>query len=289
MSIFCNNNCHRVNCSNGCNKNCNANCQQNCTTTCNPVCNPVCNTTCENVCTTTCEPVCNNNCSQSNENSTCTCTCTCTRPDNCCNGCVAAETTKPKPQKIRAMLQSVLDSCCTTENICREFTVNCPAIFNPDDLEIGSVIPVELDGDISFKEVNRNKDDCACISTVRFQIPIRLFGAEHCGCKSSSITRTITVIRSATLCCTRDSVVYTPNTKVLAISAVVTDIDCHHIRICVSILFQSCLQQTILREYTFEATPICEYPNCNDFLNVNVDNCDLTCGCLPSAKQCPSC
>lgn len=269
MSIFCNNNCRKVNCSNNCNSNCNCNCT----------------TACENQCNTN-----NNNCCQATCPSTCTCTCECTSNERNCNNCGNfVEAATIEPQKIRAMLQSVLDSCCTTENVTREFTINCPAIFDPDDLEIGSVIPVEVDGDISFKEVSRSKDDCTCVSTVRFQIPIRLYGQDHCGCKHSSISRTITVIRSATLCCTRDSIVYAPNTKVLAISAVVTDIDCHNVRISVSILFQSCLQQTILREYTFEATPVCEYPNCNDFRNINVDSCDLTCGCLSSAKQCPSC
>ncbi|MEG1661422.1 MAG: hypothetical protein RR332_02810, partial [Clostridiales bacterium] len=98
------------------------------------------------------------------------------------------------------------------------------------------------------------------------------------------------VVRSATLCCTRDSIIFTPNTKVIAISAVVTDIECNNIHIAISILFQSCIQQTVLREYTFNATPVCDHADCNNYRNLNVDNCDFTCGCgHAGSKSCPSC
>lgn len=202
---------------------------------------------------------------------------------------VAGTTTEPEPVTIHAMLQTVLDSCCTTADINREFTIPVSPLFNPCELEIGSVIGVELAGDITYKEVEREKEDCKCVSSVRFQIPIRFYNTDSCGCVCNYINKTVTVVRSASLCCTADSIVLAPNTRVLAVSAVVTDVDCDNIHVSVSLLFRSCLQQTIFREYAFQATPVCEYADCNDSRNMLYDKCDLTCGCPPLGKSCPSC
>ena len=107
------------------------------------------------------------------------CSCTC---DNTAvpavESAVASETTGEVT--VRAMLNTVLDSCCTTEDVCREITVNCPAIFNPCELEVGSILNVELDDDITFREVQRSKDDCTCVSSVKFNIPVRIYGTDGC-------------------------------------------------------------------------------------------------------------
>ncbi|MDO4581234.1 MAG: hypothetical protein Q4B96_01450 [Bacillota bacterium] len=233
-----------------------------------------------------CTPI-KNNCCCTAAKSKCCCTTTTTAADTT----VAGETTDTAvgPQEVRAMLQTVLDSCCTTADVCREITIDAPAIFDPNDFEVGDVIPLEIDGNIEFREVNREKDDCLCTSTVRFQIPIRLLNPNNCGCVNNALRRTITVIRSASLCCTRDSILMTPNTRVVAGSAVITDITDDTIRVAISLLFRSCLQQTLLREYTLTATPVCEYADCNDTRTLFTDPCDTICGCVSGTKSCPSC
>ena len=216
---------------------------------------------------------------------TCECQCTCT-----CSNEGTQDTQTPEPRPIRAMLNYVLDSCCTTEDVCREIVVDCPMIFDPDELCIGQQINVDLAGDITYKEMNRHKDDCSCLSTVRFNIPIRLYGSSGHGCGCKYIDRDICVIRSAKLCCTGDSQLTTYNSKVIAISAVVSGINCNEITICLCILFRSCLQQMAMREFTWEAVPVCVWENCNDARKQFIDSCDTLCGCTESGgKVCPSC
>lgn len=211
-----------------------------------------------------------------------TCRCTCNTDSN--------NTAAPEPRAVRAMLDYVLDSCCTTEDVCREITIECPGIFDPCELEIGSIIDVDIPGDILYKEAKRKKDDCVCLSSVRFTIPIRLYGTAGHGCCSQYIDKEVCVIRSANLCCTTDSELKAYNSKVLAASAVVSNIECNVITICVSLLFRSCLQQTVLREFTWEATPVCTSENCNDTRISLSDPCDTICGCTEGGgKTCPSC
>ena len=232
-------------------------------------CNPCRQSACK------CETVCQCNCN---------CNCTCE-----CNNETGGETT-PEPRQIRVMLDYVLDSCCTTEDVCREITIECPSIFDPCELEVGSIIDVDIPSDIVYKEAKRKKDDCVCLSSVRFTIPIRLYGTSGHGCCCQYIDKEICVIRSAKLCCTTDSELKAFNSKVLAVSAVVSAIECNVITICLCVLFRSCLQQTILREFTWEATPVCISQNCNDTRNSLIDPCDTICGCAEGGgKVCPSC
>ncbi len=190
---------------------------------------------------------------------------------------------------VQAMLQSVIDSCCQTDDVTQEISLPCPGIFNCNDLEIGTILDVELDGDITFREVKRDKEDCNCLSSVRFQIPIKLSPLNDCSCSSSSVSRVITVIRTVDLCCTKDSMLLAANSKVLSANAWITDIYPDHIKVYISLTFRSCLQQTVMQIYEFSATPVCTYPNCNEVRNSFVDNCDLICGCTAGAKTCPSC
>ena len=223
---------------------------------------------------------------------TCTCQCTCQHNKPSCDQscCCQDHQVNPGPMPIRAMLNYVIDSCCTTEDICKEITVDIPSIFDPDELCVGQTVNVDLAGDIMFKEVSRCKDDCTCLSTVRFAIPVRIFGNTGHGCGCKFIDRDICVVRSAKLCCAGDSQLTTFNSQVLAISAVISAIECDQVTICLCILFRSCLQQIILREFTWEATPVCVWDNCNDSRKHLFDSCDLLCGCTETGgKTCPSC
>ncbi len=219
------------------------------------------------------------------------CDCSCAQQNaNCCNGAaVAGATTTAEPETVtvRALLQTVLDSCCTTEDVCREIKIDCPEIFDPCDLEIGSVLHVELDDDITYKEIKREKEDCTCVSTLRYNVPIRIYGEDRCGC-GKYICRNITVIRSAKLCCAENSILTTNNSDVLAMSAVVTEMCGNEITLTLCLLFRSCVQQTIFREYTWEATPVCSFQDCGSLRSAKTDPCDLTCGCVAGAT-CPSC
>ncbi len=213
----------------------------------------------------------------------CTCTCTCTVPVQT----QVSPTPPPRPRTVRALINEVLDSCGDTGDISREITVNCPAIFDPCDLEPGSSLKVRLDDDITFKEVQRDKDDCVCLSSVRFTIPLRIYGEDE-ACCSRYIVRNITVIRSVKLCCTNDTILTTNNTKVLAASAVVTDVCGSEIKIMISLLFRSCIQQTLLREYEWLATPVCVSTSCVDTRGSFTDPCDVVCGCV-EGRTCPTC
>ena len=209
----------------------------------------------------------------------------------CACGCQTEEVSSPEPTAIRAMLNYVLDSCCTTEDVCREITIeeDQPVTFNMEELCVGQPLNVELADDIAFKEVSRCKDECACLSTVRFSIPVRIYSNVGNGCGCSYIDRDICVVRSAKLCCTADSQLTAFNSKVLAVSAVVSDITDSGVTVCLCILFRSCLQQIALREFTWEAAPVCSCPECGDTRKYMLDPCDTLCGCPEGSKICPSC
>lgn len=189
------------------------------------------------------------------------------------------------------MLDYVLDSCCTTEDVCREIDIEYPALFDPCELEVGCPINVDIPSDIFFKEVKCRKDGCNCLSTVRFSIPVRIFGTTGSGCTCNYVDREVCIIRSANLCCTQDSVVKAINSKAIAISAVISAIECNTITICLCIVFRSCLQQTVLREFVWEATPICSTEECGSTHKNLLDPCDTICGCseFGGGKICPSC
>jgi len=237
-----------------------------------------------------CSSNCRNHCSSNNNTGACPSTCSCSNTQmqnstgtNGGNLVAGATTEETETVTVRALLQTVIDSCCTTDDICREITVDCPDLFDPCELVPGSVLDVRLDGDITYKEVQRDKSGCNCVSSVRFNIPVRIYGT------SSYITRNITVIRSVKLCCTEDSELTANNSRVIAISAVVTEVCGSEITFTLCLLFRSCLQQTIVREYSWEATPVCVAENCVDARNILSDNCDTTCGCTAGVKSCPRC
>ena len=151
------------------------------------------------------------------------------------------------------------------------------------------MLDLELNGDITFREVSREKDDCNCISSVRFSIPVRITISDDDCCCKRYIDRVITVVRSVELCCTKDSQLLAANTKVLSGNAWISEVCCDNVKITISLFFRSCLQQTVMRIYEFPATAICSHPNCLDIRRSFVDDCDLTCGCVAGVKSCPSC
>lgn len=268
--------------------NCNCQCKT-AATECLPV------ASCETVCTTEyvqrpvqkCETICTTYkdlCEEEVESCECNCECNCS--------CSCKEEYVPQPMQVRAMLDYVLDSCCTTEDVGREIVIEYPQLFDPTELEVGCPVDVDIPGDILFKEVKRRQCDCDCLSTVRFTIPIRIYGTVGSGCTCNYIDRDITVIRSANLCCANDSILQAYNSKAIAISAVVSAIDGNAVTLTLCIVFRSCLQQTILREFTWTATPICSAPDCNSTHRSFIDDCDMICGCADARggrKKCASC
>ncbi len=209
---------------------------------------------------------------------------------NCnCNGNSTCSNLTTKNCKHNVLLNAVIDSCCTTEEVSRDIVVPCNSVFDCHDLEIGTVLPVEVNGDIIFKQLANERDECLCLSSARFIIPIRIFNNDECGCMSNSICRVINVVRTASLCCTKDSVLTASLFRVLAISAIVSDIQCNVVTITVSFLLQTCLQQTVLREFCITATPICQHNECEANRNFQVDECDLLCCNTTGFKKCPEC
>ena len=75
----------------------------------------------------------------------------------------------------------------------------------------------------------------------------------------------------------------------IAASAVVSEVCADRVTVTLCLLFRSCLQQTMLREYSWMATPVCENPNCRDARNSLLDSCDTVCGCTAGGISCPSC
>ena len=256
MSLFCNTkNCNYVN-----------NCQQS---------------TCECSAQTNC---CCEQTTQVESATSCNCSCECTDQSTA----VAGETTTEAPQTVRALLNTVIDSCCTTDDVCREITF-CIADDSFANLEVGTAFNVTINGPLTFSEVTRSKDGCVCVSTIRYNIPIRIhINDNNCGCGGGCIDKNITVIRSVRLCCTANSTLTTHNSQVVAASAVVSDICNNQVTLTVCLLFRSCLQQTVIREYSWEATPVCVSPNCMDARNSLLDPCDTICGCT-AGFSCPSC
>lgn len=228
---------------------------------------------------------CNSGCRSQRGNCSCNNSCTCTPVTPTVP--VVAGTTTEEPQTVRALLNTVLDSCCTTDDVCREFEFSF-ADFPICDPEIGTALDVSINGDITYSEISRTKDDCACVSTARYNIPVRIYGSDPCGCCSFCLDRNITVIRSVKLCCTENSVLTSYNTRALAVSAVVSDITEEGVVVTLCVLFRSCLQQTMVREYTWTATPVCTTTDCNDARKQLYDPCDTVCGCV-AGSTCPSC
>lgn len=177
-----------------------------------------------------------------------------------------------------------------SEDVCREITFSAEDI-DPCSVEVGTALDVDVNGDITFREVTRDKDNCVCVSTVRFNIPVRIFVDDSgCGCNCTRcLDRDITVIRSAKLCCSGSSILTTYNSQVIAASAVVSEVCADRVTVTLCLLFRSCLQQTMLREYSWTATPVCENPNCCDARNSLLDSCDTVCGCTAGGISCPSC
>ena len=73
-----------------------------------------------------------------------------------------------------------------------------------------------------------------------------------------------------------------------AASAVVSEVCSDRVAVTICLLFRSCMQQTMLREYIWTATPVCENPNCHDARSSLLDPCDTICGCT-AGITCPSC
>ncbi|MBQ2699395.1 MAG: hypothetical protein IJF62_05600 [Firmicutes bacterium] len=305
MSLFCNNG----RCGNGnsnvsgsstCRKHCGCNGTVSGTT--NNNCN--CNCNCSHDCDCECKHKCHCKDEESNVGGTttencncnCTCTCTCTCQPSCppaCN-CTECDTTvsgsTDGEMTVNAMLQTVIDSCCTTTEITREFTFPTSLLCPDEEVVVGQLLRAELNGDVTFQEISREKDDCLCTSSARFQIPIRFLPPNvcDCGCTSSAVERVINVIRTTNLCCTRNSQLTAFYNRVTAINAVVNEVGTDTITVNVTILFTSCLAQTLNRVYSFRATPVCEYNNCDTRVTDLTDRCDMTCGCV-SGRSCPSC
>lgn len=224
--------------------------------------------------------LCNTGCKSSQR----TCNCKQTLPITQ----VAGEIEEVAVPNVQAMLQTVVDSCCEVDEVTREISVPCTGFFDCVQPELGGMLDLELNGDITFREVSRSKDECNCVSSVRFSIPIRITTGDSCGCAKTCIDRVVTVIRTVELCCTKDSQLLAANTKVIAGNAWISEICCDHVQIMISLDFRSCLQQTVMRIFEFPATAICSHPNCKDIRQSFVDNCDLTCGCV-AGKTCPEC
>jgi hypothetical protein len=196
----------------------------------------------------------------------------------------------PGTGQVKAMLETVLDSCCRTEEITTSFTITSPAPFDFENIEFGAMIPVEICGDIGFRVVNTQREDCRCLSTVHFQIPIRLTNINSCDCPPRTICRMINILRTVSLCCADDSMLTVPTLRAMAINGIVTDVGCDQFTVSVTLLFRACVQQTIMREYIFDATPVCVRPDCSVRLTLPTDPCDVSCGCVAGAAvSCPTC
>ena len=189
--------------------------------------------------------------------------------------------------QVHTMLPDVLDSCMQTDEITRDLLLTNSPIFDGVVPVIGMAVPVCMAGNVGFQEVAREKEDCCCISSAMFGIPIILGSVNSCICPPEQEFHTLSVVRSASLSCSNNSTLSAPVKDVLLLRAFVTDVDIvdddELVTVSCSCILRTELQQSVMREFILRATPVCNIPECR--VTIPHDNCCDNRGC-PRDESC---
>ena len=196
---------------------------------------------------------CRNNsncCNNSTSNSKCTCTCVCGDQEvQLCDTSTSSV--------IKVLLNTVIDSCCKYDEIHKDVIVPIGAGCDLSNICLGTSLEIKVDGEVGCTEVNREMLDGTCLSTVLCNYPVKFIDpcATGCECETPYIKQNFTSLHTVNLACTGNSVLDFQNSRILALSAIVTHIDTDYIVVAVIIGARVCLRQTVIQEHCLTVFP----------------------------------
>ncbi len=209
---------------------------------------------------------CTNNSCGCNNNSSCNCgnnTRSCGTKVLGCINCSGRNSnspnqTVPPTKSVRALINTVLDSCCTFDEIEKDVIIPVTSGCDLCKLKLGDSLPIEIDGDVCGREVNREDLDCTCLSTVLVTYPIKFEDpcADPCACEPPCIHQTFTSLHSVNLCCSANSVLNMENSRVVNLSAIITHICPDYIVVSVVIGARICMRQTVMQEHCLNVADV---------------------------------
>ena len=214
---------------------------------------------------------------------------------NCFNGRRRPALVQPV-RTVKALLDTVIDSCCKYDEIKKEIVIPVSALPSLADVNVGDTLPIMMDGPICCQEVKREEvivgnplscnamannncpscemvkaclstpcnnmgyDPCTCLSTVLCGYPVKI--TDPCSC-DDDLCQTFTSLHTVELDCTSNSNLDCQNSKVLSIACVVTNIDPEYVVCCVIIGARMCLRQVEVQEHCLNTGISCCH-RCND-------------------------
>lgn len=191
------------------------------------------------------------------------------------NGC----RTDAPPRLVKALINTVIDSCCKFEEVQKDVIVPITKGCDICNLKLGRQLDIEVDGDVTSTEVNREELNGRCLSTVLNRYPIRFLDpcASPCDCEPNYISQTFTSLHTVGLICTPYSVLDTQNSRILVLSAIITHVDCDYVVVSVVVGARICLRQTAMQEHCLCVLPATT-PTCEEKVRADADcdNCDGT-------------
>ena len=122
---------------------------------------------------------------------------------------------------------------------------------------LGTSLEIKVDGEVCCTEVNREMLDGTCLSTILCNYPVKFIDpcATGCECETPYIKQNFTSLHTVNLACTGNSVLDFQNSRILALSAIVTHIDTDYIVVAVIIGARVCLRQTVVQEHCVTVFP----------------------------------
>lgn len=159
---------------------------------------------------------------------------------------------------IRALINTVLDSCCKFDEIQKDVIVPISRDCDTSNLKLGRRLTIEIDGDVNATEVNREEINGTCLSTVLTRYPVKFLDpcASTCECDPDFIKQVFTSLHTVSLSCTPYSELDTQNSRVVALSAIITHIGCDYVAVSIVVSARICLRQTVMQEHAITVSPV---------------------------------
>jgi len=165
-------------------------------------------------------------------------------------------------KRIKALINTVLDGCCKFDEVKKEVVVPITKHGCPCPVTLGESLTIKQNGAVSCREIQRSVTpcECECQSTVLCCYPIKFADPTACGDDCKWIEQTFTSISPVALVCSSQSVLDCCNSRIISMSAVVTQIECDYIVVSVALTVRICLRQTVLQEHCINVAPVTTQP-----------------------------
>lgn len=185
-------------------------------------------------------------------NNHCMTKCCCNRPN-----CDTSEPVGCATKRIKALINTVLDGCCKFDEVKKEVVVPIKGRCCPCPITLGQPLAIKQNGPVTCSEIQRsvNPCECDCQSTVLTCYPIKF--ADPCdddNCKW--IEQTFTSIFPVALVCSSQSILDCQNSRIVSMSAVVTQIENDYVVVTIALTVRICLRQTVMQEHYINVAPV---------------------------------